>query len=100
MFRFPQRHSRAPPPLHLPRGLSPVEVIFSFSQGGGGTELCCFNFGFYDSAFPNKIIHGYGVVLMAEPLCAVPLKNPAGMTGNEPHDKKETWILFLALEYM
>lgn len=66
MFRFPQSHSQAPPSLHLLRGLSPVELIFSLSQGGGGTGLRCFDFGFTTLHF--KQYHWQlWVFLMAEP---------------------------------
>lgn len=50
MFQFPQRHSRALPPSLPLEGLSPVEPISSFSQGGGGTELRWIKLWLYNSA--------------------------------------------------
>lgn len=90
-------------PLHLPRGSSPVELIFSFSQGDGGTELCCFNFGFTTLHFQMISFTGtsclYGRTFLSR-FVSCPLKNPAGITGNEPHDKDtKLEFCFLALQY-
>lgn len=56
------------PPLRPPRGLSPAEPIFSFSQGGGGTELCRLRFGFTTLRFkPLRSQSCYAPKLQQQP---------------------------------
>ena len=91
MFQFPQRHSRAPPPLPSPAGVKVLLDWYSASRRGeGGTELCCFNFGL-NSAFQTisftamSCLNGWTLLSR---FCVMPLKkkNPS-----RNHWKWTTW---------
>lgn len=89
MFQSPQSRSPAPPPP-ISRGSSPVELIFSFSQGDVGSNISTLAL---QPCISNDIIHSYELSLwqkhFVEPFCVMPLKNPAGVAGSEPHDQKD-----------
>lgn len=66
--------SSPPSPSPSPAGLSPVELLFSFSQGGGGTELCCFKLWLYNSAFQTKSFTAMSCLKWLNPLEPCPWK--------------------------
>lgn len=109
MLWIPQRHRQAPPPLRLPWGFIPVELILSFSQedeGGfrGGAELCCFNFGFAALRLePSSFVAMsclYGRTLWSGCVWC-PWRRKKKSTGNEPHGEEDVKLefCFLAWQY-